>query len=194
MQDDERAVYNPTDLHRLDQYEGCICCSIEYPNAWYFDQARAREVLFLDWVVLMIRPYYLWTEGTRFCPHNAAKNFGRDVAEGYSAFKAMFADSVQGAYGRTYVRTAKQLPCCPTDEQAEVLIPDRIDTADILAIAVATDSQARNEVARLRLAKATLRSFNFIVAPNIFDKRKLSQHIRSRGRPIESEWKIGTKS
>lgn len=188
LKGDERAVYNPTDLQRLDQHEGHICCSIEYPNAWYFDQARGKDVLFLDWVILMICPSYLWAAGTRFCPHNAAKNYGRDVAEGHSAFVAMFADSVQGAYGRTYVRTPRRLPCCPTDEQAEVLIRDRIDLADILAIAVPNESQARNEVVRLRLAKAPLDRFKFVIAPEVFDKRKLSQHIRSGTRPIETGW------
>jgi len=72
LKDDERALYNATDLARLDGHEDHICCSIEYPNAWYFDRAKDREPLFRDWVVLLINPRYLWEDGTKFCPRNAA--------------------------------------------------------------------------------------------------------------------------
>jgi len=52
LQQDERSVLNPTDLQRLDGHTGYISCSIEYPNAWYLDRARAQDTLFRDWVIL----------------------------------------------------------------------------------------------------------------------------------------------
>lgn len=187
LKTNERSVFNPTDLERLDGHEGHICCSIEYPNAWYFENARAREPLFPDWVVLLIRPDYLWKDETLFCPRNAAAGRGRGLSSALAGFEALFAHSVSGARGRTYIRTPQRLPSMPTDEQAEVLIADRILLRDILAVAVRDEEQARNEIARLRILNHE-DSFRFVVAPDLFDKWLLSSLIRGGDRPPEVEW------
>src|SRR5262245_34350871 len=101
LENAERKLYTPTDLLRLDGHDGYISCSVEYPNAWYFDKARGNDILFKDWVVLQIMPKYLWARGTRFCARNAAGACGAEIGEGEGAFRAMFADSVRGAYGMT---------------------------------------------------------------------------------------------
>jgi hypothetical protein len=188
LEENERVVYNPTDLERLDRHKGFICCSMQYPNAWYFDVARAKDVLFTDWVVLFLAPKYLWLPGTRFCPRNAAANYGRDVREGEEAFLALFADSVPGAYGQVRRRSAAHMECCPTDDQAEVLVADRIPAEDIIAVAVRSTSQAKNETARLRLAKAPENRYNLVVAPALFEKKVLSNLIRAGKRPVEILW------
>jgi ssDNA thymidine ADP-ribosyltransferase, DarT len=162
--------------------------SIEYPNAWYFDQARSRDVLFRDWVVLFISPRYLWLPGTRFSPRNAASDYGTSVSEGEKAFSGLFAEAVVGAYGRIFRRHPCHLSCCPTDEQAEVLILDQIDISDILSIAVASETQAKNETARLRLISPIGNNFKFVIAADLFDKHALSKLIRSGKRPIETLW------
>jgi hypothetical protein len=191
LQKDERSVFTSTDLDRFDRHEAYICCSIEYPNAWYFDKAKSKDELFKDWVILFINPKYLWLPGTRFCPRNAASGYGRSVAEGKEAFLSMFAQSVPGAYNRTFTRSDTHLACCPTDNQAEVLIPDQIGTADILAIAVQNETQAKNEAVRLSLLDVPRDKFNFVIAPNLFDKNSLSNSIRSGKRPIETPWILG---
>jgi ssDNA thymidine ADP-ribosyltransferase, DarT len=188
LQKDERSVFTSTDLERFDRHEEYICCSIEYPNAWYFDKAKSKDELFKDWVILFINPKYLWLPGTRFCPRNAASGHGRNVAEGEQAFLSMFAESVPGAYNRNFTRSNTHLACCPTDNQAEVLIPDQIGTADILAIAVPTENQAKNEVVRLSILGVPTDTFNFVIAPTLFDKQSLSDAIRSGKRPIETAW------
>ena len=188
LQKDERNVFMPTDLERLDRHEAYICCSIEYPNAWYFDKAKSKDELFKDWVVLFINPKYLWLPDTRFCPRNAASGYGRSVAEGEQAFFCMFAQSVSGAYGKTFTRFNSHLACCPTDNQAEVLIPDQIGMTDILAIAVPTEMQAKNEAARLSILGVPGDRFNFVIAPTLFDKKSLSNSISSGKRPIETHW------
>lgn len=99
LQANERSVFTPTDLERLDRHPGYICCSIEYPNAWYFDKAQVKDILFKDWVVLFINPKYLWLPETRFCQRNAASGYGSGIAEGEEAFLTMFADSVPGSKG-----------------------------------------------------------------------------------------------
>jgi hypothetical protein len=40
LEAEERKLYTPTDLLRFDGHAGFISCSLEYPNAWYFDKAR----------------------------------------------------------------------------------------------------------------------------------------------------------
>lgn len=185
---DDRNAYAPTDLQRLDGYTGHVCCSIEYPNAWYFDRARAGEVLFTDWVVLLIDPKYLFDPRTLFSPRNASAGYGATVGGGYTAFHRLFADCVQGAYDRTYSRTPQRLPCCPTDDQAEVLVPDVIELRDILAVAVRSEDQAANERVRLGLLgipKDEIGSLKFVLAPEFWDKNRLSSLIRGGCRPRE---------
>jgi hypothetical protein len=188
LQENEREVFTPTDLERFDRHQGYICCSIEYPNAWYFDKAKSADILFTDWVILFIKSQYLWSSGTRFCPRNAASNYGRNIAEGEDAFFALFADAVQGANGIIRHRSRNHLACCPTDDQAEVLIPDTIGMADIYAFAVSTEKQAKNEAARLQILNVAEDRFKIVVAPDLFNKNNLSQLIRSGKRPKENPW------
>lgn len=188
LQEDGLSAFTPTDLERLDEHEGYICCSIEYPNAWYFDHVRDKDVLFKDWVILFIDPKYLWLSGTRFCPRNAASDHGRNIGEGEGAFLAMFADVVPGAYGKTRHRSDNHLACSPTDDQAEVLIPDQISLSDILEIAVSTETQAKKEFARLQLLGVSEDRLKFVIATDLFQKRTLSNLIRSGKRPKETPW------
>ena len=182
LQESEKASFNPTDIKRLDGYTDHVCCSIQYPNARYFKVARKREQLFLDWVVLFIRTDYLWRAGTKFCPRNAAAKSGRLVREGSAAFKALFAEHV-GEYSRDPLHP----DFLPTDEQAEVLIPDRIRYQDILAVAVCDEAQARQENSRLRLLE---RSFStFIIAEEFYYPYKLSGLLRSGEIPRERIYK-----
>jgi hypothetical protein len=103
----------------------------------------------------------------------------------------MFASSVRGAYGRTFARSASHLPCSPTHEQAEVLVPDQIRLQDVLAVVVSSETQAKNELARFRAAGVPCDRFSLIVAPTLFDKRALSTHIRSGMRPTERVFSLG---
>jgi hypothetical protein len=185
---DEQAVFTPTDLLRLDRHEDYVCCSIQYPNAWFLEKAREREWLFRDWIIILISPSYLWMSGTRFSPRNAAAASGRGITEGEDAFKALFAPQVRGAYDRIYWRSATHLPECPTDEQAEVLVPDRIDFRDILGVVVRDEAQAKNERVRIELDGTSNPRFAYVVAPDFFNPRGLSANIRNGRRPEERMW------
>ena len=187
LQGDEATVFNPTDKERWDGYRGHVCCSIQYPNAWYFRRARENERLFPDWVVLLIDACYLWQAGTLFCPRNAAAEQGRLVRGGVAAFDELFADVVEGI--RTYRRGAMHPDFLPTDEQAEVLIPDQIGHGDVQGIAVRDDEQAAREASRLVLQG--LRVPRIVVAPNFFSPHALSQELRSGRMPSEREYDGG---
>lgn len=184
LESGERHVFNPTDLQRYDRHPEHIPCSLEYPNGWYLDSAKSRDVLFKDWVVLFINPSHIWADGTLFCPMNASYGGGRNISSGIEAFRSLFAQEVKGARGRTFVRSPQHLTCCSTDNQAEVLIRDQIAMEDILGIAVPDDIQARREASRFRLLSA-IETPPLIVAPTLFDKHALSKAIRAGRRPPE---------
>lgn len=187
---DDRNVFTPTDLRRLDGYTDHVCCSIEYPNAWYFERARSGETLFKDWVVLLVNPKYLYDPRTLFSPRNAAAEFGRHIMPGYDGFVRLYAKSVEGAYGHTFTRSAQRLPSCPTDEQAEVLVPDVIELKDVLGIVVRSEEQADTEIVRLRLLGITdleIKALRFLVIPEFWEKYQLTAMLKDGRRPIEQE-------
>jgi len=177
----ERDVFNPTDLERLDRHTGHVCCSVEYPNAWYFRKVRANERIFLDWVVLLIEADVLLEPSVKFCPRNAAAAYGRLADEGLEAFDAMYAPRVNGQ--RTYFRTKEQSDAVPTDQQAEVLIPDAIPVAKLTGVAVRDRDQAATEVARLRQLQVEIPPF--VIAPLFFNAYALSSALRSGEVPEE---------
>lgn len=185
LRSEQAACFTATDTKRVDGYTNHVCCSIEYPNAWYLSKAEANEVLFKDWVILFISPQYLWNAGTCYCPRNAAAGWGGQVVKSLSGFQSLFAPSITGAYGKTNSRGAKHLNCSPTDDQAEVLVQAHIPLADILGVAVKDETQAKNEVVRLRLAGIEPNPFRFIIAPELFNKYNLSNAIRAGKRPTE---------
>ncbi len=100
----------------------------------------------------------------------------------------MFAQHMSGTGGQTFVRSGIHLPCCPTDEQAEVLIPDRIQISDVLGVVVSSEDQAEREVVRLELTGIDLAVFRFTVAPILFRKHELSRAIRNGNPPEENLW------
>ncbi len=174
---DERNVFNPTDLERFDRHTGHVCCSVEFPNAWYFRTARGNEPLFLDWSVLLINPEVLMIPGVKFCPRNAAAASGALAQEGAAGFSAMYAAEVTGTGGRVFRRTSSRHPAVPTDEQAEVLIPDAIAPHLLFGVAVSSRDQAQMEIARLRILR--IEPPPFYIAPQFYDPVALSDAIRT---------------
>ena len=187
LAEDQKAVFNPTDSERLDGFPDHVCCSIQYPNAWYFRISRDQERLFKDWVVLLIAPHYLWHTGTKFCPRNAAAEHGRLVGDGADAFEGLFAETVEGQ--RTFRRAPRHRASLPTDEQAEVLIPDRVERRDVIGIAVRDEAQAKRELARLELLGR--RSPPLVIAPDFFEPRRLSGLLRAGRIPAERKYPPG---
>jgi hypothetical protein len=183
----QRATFNPTDRQRFDGQVDKICCSIEYPNVWYFEKARNKELIYPDWVVLLIEPSRLWATGTAFCPCNASKGSGMHIGLGDAAFDSLFATR-----GPTIqVRWYRHLPCSPTDDQAEVLVQGPIALSSLLGVGVIDQAQARREFARLEQLGYDASRFCWIIAPHFFRKRELSGAIRRGERPVEKVWLPG---
>jgi len=171
--------YRPTDERRLDGHLGHISFSLEYPNSWYFREARKRDEQFTEWVVLTADPVLLATPGTRFCPHNAARHSGSGIQDGLGAFEAMFAERV----GQR-VREPHHPAWWPTDDQAEVLVPGPIPITAVRSVILQSDEQAALENFRLR--ELGLREHPpFVIAPDLFEADKLSSQLRKGSRPLE---------
>jgi hypothetical protein len=189
LQSETRKIYNPTDLKRLDDHPHHVSCSIEYPNAWYLDRTRSAELLFPDWVVIFIKPALISRVGTLFSPRNAAAQGGALLAAGAAKLETLFAPRVSGAYAKIRSRGPTHLPCCPTDDQAEVMVPDRIELGDILGVAVKSAEQALAESMRVEICGLDPPEFPFVIAPVLFNKYALSEAIRSGRRPTETVWR-----
>lgn len=180
--------HNPTDPGRYDGRDDLICCSIEYPNTYYFAKVREQDHLFKDWVVLMIEPSYLWHPETCFCPCNAARSCGGYIRTGIEGFRSLYAPISPGF--TAYSRSTRHLPAAPTDIQAEVLLKDPIPLDSIIGIAVHTEEQVHREICRLELQGITLDKPIYI-APDFFNKASLSWLIQRGVRATETIYESG---
>jgi len=172
-----------TDNERLDGYTDHISCSIEFPNTWYLKKIKDQDPLFRDWVVLFIKPSHLCKDDTLFCCRNASSQRGRLVRSGYSGFQSLFQPEITGARSLVFKRTAEMLSCCPTDDQAEVLVSGNVPREDIIGVAVCSEDQAERESVRLSLLRDAI-PLNWIVVPQIFTT-EWSAVVRRGGRPAE---------
>lgn len=194
LQATERACFEAQDIERLDGFPDHISCSIEYPNAWYLKKkqtpTRPRVRLFPTWVCLMIEPHHLWREETLYCERNAASGYGAYVGEDLAAYEEMFAARVVGA-GGTYVRRGHQ-DACPTDAQAEVMIPRHIPLADVQAIAASDAGVAGDTYALLDQLGAPTEQLPILIAPDLFNPYRLASLIPKGQRPVETPWDAST--
>lgn len=184
LEREEQDIYEPTDIKRLDGQKSHICCSIEYPNLWYYDKVKNKDELFKEWVIILIKPYYLWKEGTKFCNRNASAKCGKYISKDFSGFKDMFNEAIEGSGNRVIKRGSNHLSCCPTDNQAEVLIPDCIGIDDLIGVVVRDDRQANREIGRFELMQIECK-FPIYISPDLFDKIKLASCINRGHRPQE---------
>jgi hypothetical protein len=179
--------HNPTDPDRYDGRDDLICCSIEYPNTYYFVKVRESDYLFKDWVVLLINPSYLWHPETCFCPCNASRSRGGYIQTGIQGFRSLYAETSPGI---SFSRPARHLPAAPTDIQAEVLLKDPIPLDSITGIAVQSEEQAQREVCRLNLQGISIEKPIYI-APDFFTRTELSGLIQQGVRAKEILYKNG---
>ena len=179
--------HNPTDPDRYDGRDDLVCCSIEYPNTYYFYNVRNKEPLFKDWVVLLIERSYLWHPKTCFCPCNAARSRGGYIQTGLNGFRSLYATTSPGTI---FSRPDEHLPAAPTDIQAEVLLKDRIPLDSITGIAVQSEDQAQREICRLNLQGISIDKPIYI-APDFFRRTTLSGLIQRGIRATETLYRNG---
>lgn len=172
-----------TDTQRLDGRLDYSCCSIEYPNTWYLSKIKAHSTPFRDWIILCLDPCLVWERVALFSPRNAAAQYGDLLRPGWQGWIALFRPEVQGAGGKVRSRTLYHLRCCPTDDQAEVLIPGAISKSYIRTVIVADTAQAHRQQVRYRVLRLEA-DFEWRVAPALFTSA-WSAAVRQGRRPEE---------
>lgn len=184
----EKKAFTPQDLARWDGHPDHISCSIEYPNAWYYRQKAGDDEIFRTWVVMTIEPEHLAQGATRFCHRNASARGGAYIRDGIEGLRAMYESPVEGAGGRTYTRTPTHLRECPTDNQAEVLVPRFIPIEDVKTIALPNEEQAASVYVALEQIGGDPDRFTLTVVPELFQPWVLSDAISRGIRPQERLW------
>lgn len=187
---DVRACYRPTDLQRLDGYPDKVCCSLQYPNGFYFDIARRRTdmVNYPDWVCLLLDKAVAASEDTLFCPRNAAAAAGEAVG-GVAGLRACYASSVRGQGGQTRTRGQQHDPGSPTDVQAEALVAAPIPSTAIQALVFPSHEAAAEEYGRLdRFGLLPPEGVQWIISPGMFDKWAIAAAVQSGSYFPETAW------
>ncbi|CAM3347738.1 DarT ssDNA thymidine ADP-ribosyltransferase family protein [Stackebrandtia soli] len=177
-------TFSPTDGNRYDGHRDKTCCSIEYPNAFYFNTAKTRpdHQNYEGWVCLLLDPELAARPGVLFSPLNAATKRGALLQPGAEGLRACFAPTV----GKS-TRGPRHLPSAPTDLQAEVLVPGSISVSDIRGIVVGSDAEAVKLRTRLNMIGVDGPA-PWIVAPQFFEAKPLTAAIRSGRRVPEQHW------
>ena len=168
------------DLERLDNNLDFVNCSIEYPNTWYLKRVRDNDPIFKDWVIIFIDLNSLKNKQLKFCPCNAATANGKYIDSEYSTLVNMYNPVLNYKWLRK--RTAKMLPCCPTDDQAELLIHKNIELSNITGLAVTNEMIAFEVDARCKILNVATPPI--FIAPDLFET-KCSDLIRRGIRPQE---------
>ncbi|MDM0917662.1 DarT ssDNA thymidine ADP-ribosyltransferase family protein [Clostridium perfringens] len=138
------------DLLRLDGKVSHICCSVEYPNLYYFGSIKDNDKLFKDWIILLINPKVMSEVDCLFSPVNAATEKGKYIKEGVEGFNKMYENTI--STNRRRIRRSLNIPKeCPTDFQAEVLVKEYIGNEYIEGIIVQNEEQARHEKFKLSI-------------------------------------------
>ena len=129
-------VYRPNATVRKDpHWLDYVNLSISRINDWMFGSSvRWHSDEDVSWVVLAFDPEILGHPGVAFATTN---NLYPSVkrAEGLDGFNSLFADKVEGRYGKAHDRVGKP-DCWPTDRQAEVLYPGELSCSHLLRIDV----------------------------------------------------------
>ncbi|MEU3767167.1 DarT ssDNA thymidine ADP-ribosyltransferase family protein [Amycolatopsis keratiniphila] len=188
--EDVRACYRTTDRQRLDGYPDKVCCSLQYPNGFYFKIARQKHdiVNYPDWVCLLLDKSVAAVEGTLFCPRNAAAAGGVAVA-GVQGLRACYAKSVPGQGGFTRSRGPSHDPASPTDVQAEVLVVAPVPISAIRAIVFPTEAAAAEEYGRLeRFGQLPPGHMSWIVSPGMFSPDTITSAVRFSRYFSETAW------
>ena len=134
------------DQTRADGHRAFVCCSIMYPNVFLLN-SFAEDLD--NWCVLLLRPELLGGASIRFCPVNAAREWGRFVQVGRDGFEALYQDEVVSG-NKLLRRTPRQPRSVPTDNQAEVLIGRSVPIGQIFEIVL--PSEAAGKQARAIIA------------------------------------------
>lgn len=143
------------DKFRLDGRMDCINLSIQRINHVLFRSFRNKFNQCDVWCILEFSPELMERDGVVFTVGNAASSDVRahGTGIGVEALKAMFMDQVEvgNFYGRKIFTRANVPNNCPTNRQAEVMIPEEISCKKIKGIVFQYEEHAKRARRALRV-------------------------------------------
>jgi len=169
-----RYVFNDPD--RRDRRPGHICLSIEHPNV--FMMRRLQYDASREFVVLCVKPREMVRPGVLFARLNAASASGGLITAGEEGFKGLY---VRQPGSRQIFRGDAHAPSCPTDIQAEVLIPGPIPFSSILGVVMPS---SKNVDYVRHILSSHLPTKPVVCQPDFFSTEKVASAIW-RGKVIE---------
>lgn len=180
-------VFAPTDQERFDAHPDHLCCSIEYPNAYYRERARTRAEYrnFRDWVHLVLDRNLVATPGALFSGGNAAKGGGAHLSMGAGALRSLWSNPSRPG---GYPRRATHLPASPTDLQAEVLVPGPVPISAVLAVITESPEVAHKQFRLLQRIGLPAEALQWGVAPALYHPSALTGYVHRGERPREEPW------
>lgn len=184
---DAHGRFVATDRQRLDGQLAHVCCSFEFPNAYYQARAETKTHLinFPNWVCLMLDRNLVLRDGAMFCPCNSATAGGSFQEIGGQGLLNCWANPSIPA-GRP--RSSRHNPACPTDVQAEALIPGPIPLSAVSAIVTPTAAVARELYAFLDSTGAQPGRVPWRYSSTMFSKFHLRDAIQQGRTVIETPW------
>lgn len=174
-----------TDADRWDGHREMVCCSIQLPNVYYFQKAQAKPsaINYDDWAVFFLEPTLAARTGTLFSPGNAALGRGVNLRSGSAGLSKLY-DSQVGQFSRDPNHTL----ACPTDVQAEVLIPGSIDIDQVKGIYLPSPAHIRQERGRLKQLGGNPDLFAWFSCPHLFAVNTVVSAIRHGATLIAQPW------
>lgn len=179
--------FSPTDRARYDAHPDYLCCSFEYPNAYYQDFAskKAEFANYPAWVCLILDIALVLRPGTLFSACNAAKSYGAHLKEGGQALLDCWASPTAPA---NVHRKPRHNPAVPTDLQTEVLIPGPIPLSAVSAIVTPSPEQAREQFGFLHRQKLNPSQVEWRYAPLFYSRYDLRDAIWYNHSIPETVW------
>jgi hypothetical protein len=140
-------IKQQNDTERLDNTEDYVSCSFQYPNCWYWKSAKKRDHddIFKEWVVLSIDLGILKERDFKFSPCNAAAGCGRHIVSDPRRLREVFKEQINQR-----CRQRTMLSCCPTDDQAEIMVYKNIPVSHVNGIIVGNGDSANNIAAIIK--------------------------------------------
>ena len=174
-------IKQQNDFQRLDNKTDHVCCSLQYPNSWFLRKVRDRDtdLVFKEWVILVIDLGILKEQSFKFCPCNASKGCGCYISGEVASIAELFSHTIG-----TRNRTPQMLMCCPTDDQAEILVYKNVPLRFVTGIIVGNNESANNIGAILKTIGKHLPVF---VSPSVCST-VWSDQVRSGQTPLETEY------
>jgi len=175
-------IKQQNDMERLDNAKDYVSCSLQYPNCWYWDKAKKSDadVIFKEWVVLTIDLDILKCSSFKFSPCNAATGSGTYIREDVRNISDIFGEPTI----KIKNREPDMLECCPTDDQAEIIVYKNIPVRYINGIIVG-NKEGANLVAAI--LKTVDRIIPIYVSEDVCNK-EWSRMVRRGMRPPEIEY------